>query len=217
MKTIIMVLLLAFASAAFSSKYEEAMKANIDKMNQPTSSLELQNLGAQFERIGNAEPGKWLPNYYAAYCYIFSTVFDNMDNDAKKIQLDKAQVLIDKLTKNYSNESEIYTLQAFLFQLRITDMVSGAKYSGKASEAIATAEKLNPENPRVYYLRGSNTFHTPKFVGGGPDKAKPDLERAAAMFSSQKPNDPLMPTWGAYHNEQLLSECNKVEKRYGKE
>lgn len=211
MKTIITVLLMAIAGTAFSSKYEEAMKTNIDKMNRLSSSVELQNLAAQFERIGNAEPDKWLPDYYAAYCYVFSTVFDNMDKDAKTVQLDKAQTLIDELMKKYSKESEIHALQAFLYQLRITDMISGAKYSGKAAEEIAIAEKLNPENPRVFYLRGSNTFHSPKFIGGGPDKAKPDLEKAAALFTSQKPTDQLMPTWGAYHNKQLLDQCGTNE------
>lgn len=211
MKTIITVLLMAIAGTAFSSKYEEAMKTNIDKMNRLSSSIELQNLAAQFERIGNAEPDKWLPDYYTAYCYVFSTVFDNMDKDAKTVQLDKAQTLIDELMKKYSKESEIHALQAFLYQLRITDMISGAKYSGKAAEEIAIAEKLNPENPRVFYLRGSNTFHSPKFIGGGPDKAKPDLEKAAALFTSQKPTDQLMPTWGAYHNKQLLDQCGTNE------
>ncbi len=211
MKTIITVLLMAIAGTAFSSKYEEAMKTNIDKMNRLSSSVELQNLAAQFERIGNAEPDKWLPDYYAAYCYVFSTVFDNMDKDAKTVQLDKAQTLTDELMKKYSTESEIHALQAFLYQLRITDMISGAKYSGKAAEEIAIAEKLNPENPRVFYLRGSNTFHSPKFIGGGPDKAKPDLEKAAALFTSQKPTDQLMPTWGAYHNKQLLDQCGTNE------
>lgn len=211
MKTIITVLLMAIAGTAFSSKYEEAMKTNIDKMNRLSSSVELQNLAAQFERIGNAEPDKWLPDYYTAYCYVFSTVFDNMDKDAKTVQLDKAQTLIDELMKKYSKESEIHALQAFLYQLRITDMISGAKYSGKAAEEIAIAEKLNPENPRVFYLRGSNTFHSPKFIGGGPDKAKPDLEKAAALFTSQKPTDQLMPTWGAYHNKQLLDQCGTNE------
>lgn len=211
MKTIITVLLMAIAGTAFSSKYEEAMKTNIDKMNRLSSSVELQNLAAQFERIGNAEPDKWLPDYYAAYCYVFSTVFNNMDKDAKTVQLDKAQTLIDELMKKYSKESEIHALQAFLYQLRITDMISGAKYSGKAAEEIAIAEKLNPENPRVFYLRGSNTFHSPKFIGGGPDKAKPDLEKAAALFTSQKPTDQLMPTWGAYHNKQLLDQCGTNE------
>ncbi len=211
MKTIITLLFAAVTSAAFSSKYEEIMKSNIDKMYQTTSSDELQSLANQFERIGNAEAGKWLPGYYAAYCFVRSTFFDDMEKDAKTAQLDKAQELIDGLLKNHSNESELYALQALLYQLRITDTASGARYSGKAGEAIAVAEKLNPENPRVYYLRGSNTFHTPGFFGGGAEKAKPDLEKAAAMFASQKPVDPLMPTWGADHNQQLLNDCKTAE------
>ena len=165
MKAILTILLVAISSVAFSSKYEEVMKSNIDKMYQLHTSADLQNMANQFERIANAEADKWLPAYYAAYSYVRSTFFDNLDNDAKSVQLDKAQVILDGLMKEHSKESELYALQALLYQLRITDMISGAKYSGKASDAIAAAEKLNPENPRVYYLRGSNTFHTPKFVG----------------------------------------------------
>ncbi len=211
MKTIITLLLVAITSTAFSSKYEEVMKTNIEKMYQLTSASELQALGNQFERIGNAEADKWLPDYYAAYCFVRSTFFGEMDKDTKNAQLDKAQELIDGLMKTNSNESELYALQALLYQLRITDMASGAKYSMKAGEAISKAEKLNPENPRVYYLRGSNTFHSPKFIGGGPEKARPDLEKAAQMFESQKPSDPLMPTWGDVHNSQLLEQCNSAE------
>lgn len=211
MKTIITLLLVAITSTAFSSKYEEVMKNNIDKLYTLSSSVELQALGNQFERIGNAESDKWLPDYYAAYCFIRSTFFDEMDADAKHEQLDKAQELVDNIMKKHDDESEIHALQALLYQLRITDMSKGAKYSTKAAEAIAVAEKLNPENPRVFYLRGSNTFHTPKFFGGGAEKAKPDLEKAAKMFETQQPNDPLMPTWGAYHNQQLLSQCSEAE------
>lgn len=209
MKTIITLLLVAITSTAFSSKYEEAMKTNIDKLYNLTSSVELQALANQFERIGNAESDKWLPDYYAAYCFIRSTFFDEMDADAKHEQLDKAQKLVDNIMKKHNDESEIFALQALLYQLRITDMSKGAKYSTKAAEAIATAEKLNPENPRVFYLRGSNTFHTPKFFGGGAGKAKPDLEKAAHMFETQKQSNPLMPSWGPYHNKQLLSQCTE--------
>ncbi|WP_167610084.1 hypothetical protein [Maribellus sediminis] len=211
MKTIITILFVAIATTAFSSKYEEAMKANIDKLYTLNSSVELQALANQFERIANAETDKWLPDYYAAYCFIRSTFFDNMEADAKHVQLDKAQQLVDKIMKNHDGESEIFALQALLYQIRITDMSKGAKYSQKAAEAIAIAEKLNPENPRVYYLRGSNTFHTPKFFGGGAEKAKPDLEKAAMMFETQKQTDPLQPGWGAYHNKELLSQCSETE------
>ncbi len=207
MKTIITILLVAISTTVFSSKYEETMKTNIDKLYQLHTSAELQALANQFERIGNAEQDKWLPNYYAAYCFIRSTFFDEMDADAKHAQLDKAQALVDQLMKTNDDESEIYALQALLYQIRITDMSKGAKYSMKAADAIKQAERLNPENPRVYYLRGSNTFHTPKFFGGGAEKAKPDLKKAAEMFESEKQSDPLMPTWGNVHNEQLLSQC----------
>lgn len=209
MKTIITILLVAISTTVFSSKYEETMKTNIDKLYQLHTSAELQALANQFERIGNAEQDKWLPNYYAAYCFIRSTFFDEMDADAKHTQLDKAQALVDQLIKTNDDESEIYALQALLYQIRITDMSKGAKYSMKAADAIKQAERLNPQNPRVYYLRGSNTFHTPKFFGGGAEKAKPDLEKAAEMFESVKQTNPLMPTWGNVHNGQLLSQCEE--------
>lgn len=211
MKTIITLLFVAITSTAFSSKYEEAMLTNIDKLYSLQSASELQALANRFERIANAEPDQWLPDYYAAYCLIRSTFFDNMDADAKHEQLDKAQQIVDKLMKTHETESEIFTLQALLFQMRITDMTSGAKYSRKAAAAISTAGQLNPENPRVYYLRGSNTFHTPKFFGGGAENARPDLEKAAAMFESQKSSDPLMPSWGPQHNKQLLLQCDSAE------
>nr|WP_321354369.1 hypothetical protein [uncultured Draconibacterium sp.] len=209
MKTIITILFVVLSTTAFSSKYEETMKANIDKLYQLHTSVELQALANQFERIGNAEQDKWLPNYYAAYCFIRSTFFDEMAADAKHAQLDKAQTLVDQLMKTNDDESEIYALQALLYQIRITDMSKGAKYSMKASDAIKQAERLNPNNPRVYYLRGSNTFHTPKFFGGGAEKAKPDLEKAAEMFESTQQTDSLMPTWGNVHNQQLLSQCEE--------
>lgn len=213
MKTIITLLLALITSTAFGTKYDEVMKTNIEKMYKLTSSVELQELANQFERIGNAEADKWLPNYYAAYCFMTSTFFDNMEQDAKTVQLDKAQKLIDGLMKKNEKESEMHALQAFLYQLRINDMMSGAKYSQKAGDEITAAEKLNPQNPRVYYLRGSNTFHTPKFFGGGPENAKPDLEKAAGMFASPKETDPLMPAWGSVHNQQLLDQCKEAENK----
>jgi hypothetical protein len=201
------VLLAVLTSAAFSSNYEEAMKTNILKINESKSAAELTTLANQFQRISNAEKDKWLPGYYAAYCYVNATFFDELK--AKEIHeyLDLAQAEIDKVQKLSPRESEIFALQAFIYQLRITDMSKGYKYSSLATEAINTAEKLNPDNPRVYYLRGSNTFHTPKMFGGGKEKAKPDLAKAAQMFETQKLESEIAPAWGAEHNGQLLKQC----------
>lgn len=212
MKTILTIVLLVIAGSAFSSNYEEAMKTNIDKMHKATGPAELTELANRFERIANAEPDKWLPGYYAAYCFTSSTFFDGMEADDKQKQLDKAQAIIDGLLKKYINESEIYTLQALVYQLRITDMSKGYKYSTLSHETIDRAEQLDPDNPRVYYLRGCNIFHTPKFFGGGAEKAKPELEKAAKMFATYQPKNDLMPNWGSEHNMQLLSQCNAEQE-----
>jgi hypothetical protein len=203
----ITVLLSAFSIAAISANYEEAMKTNIEKINQLKSSKDLAELAANFQRIANAEKDKWLPGYYAAYCYLNTTFFDELKSKEIHEYLDLAQAEIDKVQKIAPKESEIFALQAFVYQLRITDMSKGYKYSSLATEAINTAEKLNSENPRVYYLRGSNTFHTPKMFGGGAEKAKPDLEKAAKMFEAQKLESEISPSWGAAHNGQLLKQC----------
>ncbi len=214
MKTILMftVLIAAFSATVFSANYEETMKVNIQKLNTEFTASGLSNLAGQFERIANAESGKWHPRYYTAYCYVWATAVGEMAAEDKHKLLDLAQVQMDILQKSFKKESEIFALQAFLYQMRITDMSKGFKYSSLASEALAEAEKLNPNNPRIYYLRGNNTFHTPKAFGGGKEKAKPMFEKAAGLFESQKPANAIEPAWGSEHNKQMLAECDSKEK-----
>jgi hypothetical protein len=214
MKTILMftILMTAFSSTVFSANYEETMKVNIQKLNTEFTISGLTSLANQFERIANAETGKWHPGYYTAYCYVWATAVGKMPAEDKHKLLDLAQSQMDILQKTFKKESEIFALQAFVYQMRITDMSKGFKYSSLASEALEQAEKLNPNNPRVYYLRGNNKFHTPKAFGGGKEKAKPMFEKAAALFESQKPANAIEPAWGSEHNKQMLAECNSKDE-----
>jgi len=213
MKTILMftVLTLAFTAKGFSANYEETMTANIQKMNIEFTTSGLTSLAGQFERIANAESGKWQPRYYTAYCYVWATAIREMPAGDKHKLLDLAQAQMDILLKSVKNESEIFVLQAFLYQMRITDMGKGMKYSGLASEALDEAEKLNPNNPRIYYVRGNNVYNTPKAFGGGKEKAKPLFEKAAGIYDSYKPANAVEPTWGSEHNKKMLALCDKNE------
>lgn len=202
------VLFAVLSITAFSSNYEEIMKTNIDKIYKSSNPEELTALANQFQRIANVETAKWIPIYYAAYCFTRATVVSNMDKDEVHKHLDLAQAEIDKLLKVAAKESEVFTLQALVYQLRITDAAKGYKYSSLSNEALTVAEKLNAKNPRIYYLKGSNTFHTPKMFGGGKEKAKPFLQKAAEMFASEKPESKLSPSWGSVHCAQLLEQCN---------
>lgn len=214
MKTIITlaILLSVFTSTAFSSNYEEAMKTNILKIDESKNTADFTTLANQFQRIANAEKDKWLPGYYVAYCYARATTISEMPADDKHKLLDLAQTQIDVLLKTNKTESEIFALQGFIYQMRITDMMKGMKFSGLSNESLEKAERLNPNNPRVYYLRGANIFYTPVAFGGGKEKAKPMFEKAAALFESQKPANEISPNWGKEHNTQMLQQCNEGDK-----
>jgi hypothetical protein len=188
------------------------MVTNLQKISNSKTVAEFTALANQFERIANAEPGKWHPRYYAAYCYVWAATINEMSNDEKHKLLDLAQAQMDLLIKSFKNESEVFALQAFIFQIRITDMSKGFKYSSLAGESLESAEKLNPKNPRVYYLRGNNIFHTPKAFGGGKEKAKPLFEKAAGLFESEKPINAIEPAWGSDHNKQMLTLCDSADE-----
>jgi hypothetical protein len=197
--------------SVFASSYKEAMIENIEKMNKTQDPAVLVELANTFDRIAQKETGEWLPLYYSAYASVSVTFFNQqLTNEEKVIIFDKAQQKVDEAKKITENESEIYVLQAMIFQLRIsTDPQNAYQYTIKINEALGRAETLNAKNPRIPYLRGTTLFYTPAEYGGGPSVAKPLLEKAAQLFTSADKSDQLMPSWGAYHNNMVLQQCGK--------
>ena len=210
MKTLLFLFTLVTMTSAYASDYETVMKQNIDKLYKSINIEEINQLAASFKRIANVEKDKWLPKYYVAYAYTRTTHFMK-DADSIDHQLDLAQAELDMLLKTKSDESEVYALQALIYSVRITSPMRGYKYSSLSNEALAKAEQLNASNPRIYYCRANNVYHTPKMFGGGKTKAKPLYEKAAELFVNVKNDNPLWPDWGAYHNQKMLDKCIAVE------
>ncbi len=201
------VLFLGLKSHAQTKVYDSLMLVTVQELK-ASSPDKMPDLAARFERLMLMAPQEWLPVYYAAYCQTVQS-FTLQDGDAKDNLLNTAQQLIDMALELQPKESELWVLQALVYQGRImvNPMSRGMKYSQKVYEALYTAEKLNANNPRCFYLRGQNLFNTPKMFGGGQDAAKPNLVKANELFDSQVVKDPLMPDWGKQDNRQLLSNC----------
>jgi tetratricopeptide (TPR) repeat protein len=197
--------------AGYASDYKDVMIASIEKMNNSQNPTELVEIANTFDRIAQKETNEWLPLYYSAYSNISTTFFNHkMTNDEKLKMFDIAQQKIDQAVKITDKESEIYVLQAMIHQLRIsTDMANAYSYTIKIDEALGRAEVLDAKNPRIPYLRGTTLFYTPSEYGGGPSVAKPLLEKAAGLFKTADTTNPLMPNWGAYHNNMVLEQCGK--------
>ncbi len=205
------LLTILFSLPVFAADYEATMKANHQKIDEAKTLADYTVLAVRFERIANAEKTKWQPGYYAVLCYLNAVALLQLSDDEKRALPDKAQPIMDNLKKNFKNESEVFALQGFLYEMRIMGMASAMKYSPLATEVLEEAEKLNPENPRVYYLQGMNVFHTPKAFGGGKEKAKPLFEKAKVLFAAQKPASSLDPIWGDPQNNRMLDECIKAD------
>ncbi|HAL80970.1 MAG TPA: hypothetical protein DCO83_01050, partial [Mucilaginibacter sp.] len=164
--------------------------------------------------ISNNEKTEWLPLYYASFAYIMIS-FQEPENAKKDTYLDQAQKYLDQATVIEPNESELYLLQGFLYpsRMNINPMNRGIVYIGKMTASLDKALELNPDNPRIYYLRATMTFHTPEAYGGGAAKALPLYQMADEKFRIFKPKTELSPNWGKEINEAELKKLQEAQKQ----
>lgn len=215
MKTLL-ALILSFSvitGVYADDKYETAMKKNLDKINEYTTSNDYIKLANNFERIALAEAGKWLPYYYASFIYVLANYADSSKTQ-KDIFLDKAVELINKADSLSPDNSEVYTLKGMLAQARmqIDPMSRWQKYGGEAQYNFQKAMEADSLNPRPEYLVGAGVFYTPKQFGGGPDKAQPILENSLRKYEQFVPENDLMPAWGKQMVEELLKQINETKQ-----
>ena len=212
MKTNLIILSLALWSLSLFAQedaYLNTMLSTMESMDNASGKEDYLRCASQFERIATAEKNKWLPYYYGANSLIIMS-FDETDGGEKDLILDRAQQMLDRAFELSPDESELYTLQAFLYPSRIMvdPMGRGMLYMEKMFQTLATAKALNPDNPRIYFLEGVNMLNMPPAMGGGPEVAKPILEEADAKFKAFQNEDPLWPNWGEDAN---LAELKKVQ------
>ncbi len=211
MKKLLFVLMaifsLQFTVFSQSEVYIKKMKETLQLMDSAKSVQDLQEVSAQFERIGDMEKTQWLPYYYAA---LAQTNIGWMDQKIDKDKLaDKTKMIISKAEAIEKN-SELYVLKNMVAtqQMLVDPQNRWMSYGTEAGTALETAKKLDPENPRIYYLQGMSMFSTPEAYGGGKDKAKPLFQKSVDLFKTKKPASELHPKWGQNIAEDMLAKCS---------
>ncbi|MBS1973302.1 MAG: hypothetical protein JST13_03040, partial [Bacteroidetes bacterium] len=104
--------------------------------------------------------------------------------------------------------AEICTIRnmAATQQMLVDPQTRWQTYGQSASAALEEGIKLDPNNPRLYYLQGMNVFGTPEAYGGGKKNAKPIFEKAVELFKSFQAK-PLYPNWGQNEAARMLAQC----------
>ena len=202
--------LVIFAAYAQSEKYMNAMKERIAAVDTTRNIEGLQALSNTFERIADAEKTQWLPYYYAALSMINSgySMMNNPNPDKIDPLSDKAEILLNKADALSKDNSEIYAVKKMIATLRyfVDPMNRYMKYKPQADQALETARKLNPENPRVYLLEGQDKFYTPEQYGGSKAEAKKLFEEAMKRYESVKPASAIAPQWGKGTTQYFISQ-----------
>jgi hypothetical protein len=218
MKHILFLATMLFTLTAFSQneKFIKTMETSIAAFDTTRSVDRMKELANKFERIGEAEKTQWLPYYYAAIANVnmgYGLSGGQMGVNGDKIDplADKAEKLINKADELSKNNSEIYVVKKMIATLRlmVDPMNRYMQYGPAAAQALETAKKLNPENPRVYYLDGQDKLYTPEQYGGSKTEAVKLFEIALQKFTAFKPESSIAPSWGKQMTEYFLGEAKK--------
>ena len=198
------------ASAAAPTGYAEQLGAIVNDVMHTGDPAELAALAAKLERAGAVAPTDWLPRYYRAYALLINVFQSKEDGDVRDKTLDQAEASLAQARKLHGDESELLTLQAYIYQARlgISPMLRSMKYSALVRETVEQAKKLNPANPRTALVEANNVYYTPSMFGGGAEAARPLYEAAKVKYAAAKVTNPLLPNWG---ERQLLGRLKTYE------
>ncbi len=207
MKSFLLILAVSLSVAvhAQSDKYAAAMQKNIALLDSAKSTADLEAVSNAFTRVGDAEKTQWLPYYYAA---LAQTRIGWTDNKVDKDQLaEKIKALVAKAEAIEKN-AELCTISnmAATQQMLVDPQSRWQTYGMEASAALEAGMKLDPNNPRLYYLQGMSVFGTPEQFGGGKDRAKPIFQKAVDLYKTFQVK-PLYPNWGQKEAADMLAKC----------
>ena len=206
--TLVLLSLLSFAQTG----YEKVMKEKIAKIETCKTPEDFQVLANDFQRIAEKEKGKWQPNYYAAFSYIQKGRVLMRENKLQGLDevADQAQKYVDE-AQSVEKNAEIQLLQKMIYSLKmmVNPMERYMTFGMKATEQINSAEKLDPNNPRIALIKAEDVYFTPEQYGGSQKKGIELFKQALEKFGSYKPKTDLDPNWGKAEAEYFLNQAPK--------
>ncbi len=205
---IILILLVSVFAKAQNASYQKTMDDLVKQISETDRQSSLQPIINKMERVAAAEKNEWLPKYWVAYCYGIEQ-FTKSDAAEKDLILDKADKYLGDAENLSVDNDEIMVLKAQLASARLAvdPMSRWQTYGASFSDNLKKATKLNSNNPRIYYLQGTNLFYTPENFGGGKAAAKPLFEQALDKFNNFEAKSSIYPNWGKVESQYFLSQC----------
>ena len=201
MRTLTALLIAIILNPLFSygeSNYEKAMKKALEGLNQAATMDDLRQAANQFDRIGEIEKDKWLPQYHAAYAKVMMA---SMEEDLQKKDpfLDAAQLNLDAIEELEHDESERLALEGFLIMIRMSvSLDRGMELGMDCGMILNQAYTLNNQNPRAVLMLGQFKFGSANYMGQDTSEPCAMFDEAAKLFEQPDNvgSEPFQPAWG---------------------
>jgi tetratricopeptide (TPR) repeat protein len=144
-----------------------------------------------------------IPYWIALCCWRAEPVVMGKDRDAARRLCKDGIAACDRAFALDPKFGEALALKGTLQGMAIT-FVPDARMTlaAEMNENLSRAATLDPQNPRIAFLAALTTLYKPIDVGGGPARAKPQLEHAVALFAASDRPGRNGIAWG--HDDALL-------------
>jgi tetratricopeptide (TPR) repeat protein len=167
----------------------------------------LKSARALLERALVVSPNDaWLQHYLGFALYREATLVLGRDGGDVADILERAEELLEASARS-GTIPESHALRSGALGMMIgSNPIKGMTLGPQSGEEMEKALAMDPDNPRVWLLRGIGAFNTPAMFGGGLDKAEDYLKRSIAFFAKDKPQHPA-PSWGASEAHAWLGQA----------
>lgn len=202
-------LMLGFSGSLFAQDFKQTLGQTVKAFFEGKDLTEKVSQSNRLGLIAKKFNTEWSAAYYAALSKIMIN-YEEADAAKKDAYLDEAEDMLTNASsladKNDKvQQSELYTLTAMLANARLgVDPQKRWQKYGKIFESnLEKAKENNVDNPRIYFLKGTSLFFTPKMFGGGKKKALEYFQKAAPLFEKEPKDDVTRPFWGKEANDEF--------------
>ncbi len=138
-----------------------------------------------------------LARYGAAYAGWRLAFLPGVDRAETTKRLAAARTNLRTVMAAHAESAEAHALLAAVLGALIRAGEDPMTAGQDAQHELEEALRLEPNNPRVRLVEGTNAFFTPAEYGGGHAKAEASLRQAVALLE-REPRDRPWPNWGGF-------------------
>ena len=192
--------ILIFLSILFCGIHLQAQSYNKDLtsavafFNTLSTHKDFTTASKKFEQLHNMNTQDWIAPYYVSI--IKSRMSLQKSGDSDKLA-DEALAWI-AIAKSVQVNDEVLCGESLAntAKMSVRPSLRWLNYESKIKNPLTLAQKINPNNPRIYILQASVQRHLPIIFGGGCKASKALAQKAEQLLLAQSNDATNLPRWG---------------------